>query len=214
MLSGKKQNALFFLVVLAIFGAILVFLIFFTPGLSISVSGAGNEKFVAVANTSGHSIRGVSVAASDGTLLKKIAVLEPGQKEEILLEGFLGTVTIIASAPFHAEASTDVFFETPAVNISYKVQQQSLFFVGGKAKIVVDVCRKGALPKTISISESFDETAVEAGQRTQVLDFNAGDCVSTDFLFTPKKAGAFEIFFNLNAENVSESFKRTINVTE
>ena len=214
MLSGKKQNALFFLVVLAIFGAILVFLVFFTPGLSVSVYGSGNEKFVVVANTSGHSIRDVSVAASDGKLLKKIGALEPGQKQEMPLEGFMGTVTIVASAPFHATASTDVFFETPAVNISYKIQQQSLFFVGGKAKIVIEVCRQGALPKTVSVSESFDEAAVEASQRKQVLDFNAGGCVSTDFLFTPKKPGAFEIFFNLNAENVSESFKRTINVNE
>jgi len=214
MFSAKKQNALFFLIVLMLFGAILVFLVFFTPGLSVSIAGSGTEQSVVVKNTSSHAIRNISVSASDGNLMDKIAELLPKQERSVPLGNLAGTVTIIVRAPFHASVSKDVFSDRPAVNISYNVQQQSVFFVGSEAKILLEICRQGSLPTHVTVSESFDETAFDAPEKSVSADFNSENCVSTDFAFVPKKAGDFEILFNIKAENVSESFKRTVSVTE
>ncbi len=212
----RKKAVTYFAGVFILYIAILVFLVFFTPGIEISEQQTPEGIEIFVANSSMHLIRELKVYTADGKELLTVEELKPREKVKVPLTGLSDLVVINASAPFHATISLSLSLRgTKGLKLVFETSYPSIALAGTKFTVFLDICNKGdiGVPE-ITIEEAHARDFFSEQKKTEKISLDRGQCRKIGFPLTPLKKGETEIYFNIKALGVSEEFKRTIKIEE
>jgi len=212
----RKKAIAYFSAVLTVYLAILGFLLFFTPGLELLEKETTRTTEMFVLNTSIHLIRDVRVSTMDGKQLLALEKLKPAEKVQVPLAEVSDESVINAVAPFHASTSKKVSLKKPkGAKIGYETSYQNIALVGEKFTLFLDVCNTGDIDlEEVSIREKHAAEYFAEESMAKKTRMRMGQCEKIEFVFTPKKMGETEIYFNIEALDYKEEFKRKIKTVE
>lgn len=198
MLEARRTKVLRAMVgVLIVFGASLIYFLFFNTGLELVSDPSDQYGKVIVSNASVHLIRSIDLSyLKNGTLVKieTIPALNPGEHHVVLLKPEFvdqGKFTIQVSAPFHLgkQVLIDARSLDPGViNARYSFQYPTLGIVGMPVISTVDACNDETFPLDASVSLQFVSPVSESTPSSLPLFIPPNSCASTSIAFTPQAA--------------------------
>jgi hypothetical protein len=212
----QKQMRYYFLGIVGLYIGVLIILLFFMPGLSLVGREVNDEIQLYVVNDSVHAIREIDVSTNQGHVLLQIPLMLPQEEIEIPLRGLKGYVIVQAHAPFHSTTFRAISLSgTQGVNVSYETAISPTTQIGFASPVHVSVCNTGRIDLEQVLVEELheDEFFAETNTKKQ-FSLDIGECEAVQFTLTPEKAGRTEIYFNINALDLSESFVRVIDISE
>ena len=220
MFSRKKKRAVkIFVLIYAVFGAILIYLLFFNFGLELAgqINEHNNSVDLVVRNNSMHIIRDIAVGYEnldgDATEVGIIELLMPGETSTAEISEFTGSGTLVltASAPYHQKAMQRIELDLRReLNVDFGISVADPVFVGYDFDVVVEVCNNEESETRAELSESHDTEFFGEEVQEIVLNVPAKSCSSWGLKFTPINAGNTQMYFNFNAQNNTVNLKKEL----
>lgn len=216
----RKPVIIFFGLIYLIFGAFMLYLLFFNTGLDIVAETSEKEIKVFLQNNSVHLIRDINVLLErengETLLIDSIKALKPREKIQVQLPSIeKEKVTIIAIAPFHARISKDISIErTKGAKLNFEIAMQSTAFVEIQTSIALKVCNQGDTINDLKIVEVHSPDFFEEQAKTDTVAIPENECKKIDYALTPKKTGQTTIYFKFTALNVNQELERSITIME
>lgn len=208
----RRRSLIFFAIIYLFFGAAFIFLFFFTPGLKFVQEEKDGKMQVFIYNESSHIIHDITVETSNGEVIVSGKKLKPLEKKQVDLGNRLGSMDLIAKAPYHPSAKINFVGVNP-IKLNYKVTAPSKAFVGTNFLLDIIICNDGDPVTDLSVEETHDDFFLEENS-AQKVSIAKGECKKVEFGFTPVKAGTTKIFFNVKAPSYSKELEREVTIEE
>lgn len=208
MQERKKRALLLFSLVFIFFFVLVAYLLLMTPGLKFEII----EKKLYLKNESSHAIYDVQVKTESGEVIDCIDALKPGELVRIILPPEKKGALVVASAPFHREATQKVVFESETLSpLNIKVSHEKAF-VGEKFRVFLEMCNESSEDSYIKVAERHERSFLKEENKTIIVNVKAGACKKIPFEFTAVQKGATSITFDISGELFKESLKEDIMV--
>lgn len=208
----KKRTLTMFAVTYIVFGAAFIYLMLMTPGLDF----VQEQSQIYLMNNSGHVIHDIEVENSVGERIAFVETMVPQQKELLDVEGG-GTITLSASAPYHATAQRSFTFtgeEGREVKFDYKLTVPRVVIVDINFDVEIELCNKGDELDALQIGKSHSALFFREGGSGKTIALGKAECESVVFTLTPLKVGKTKIYFNVKALSYSREIEKEITIEE
>lgn len=191
-----------------VFAALLSYLFFYNPGLS--VNATSNETLdtasILISNSSGHAIRNIEIFLDGNpTPLEQISELAPSQTHEIRVSFSSNIFNVRVSAPFHKTKEQRFVLEKP-VPFELKIIKPTPL-VNQAFDVPVEICNNTA-ETDVAVSETHKPSFFGVTFQTKNIAIASKTCQTVSFSFTPAFSGTTAILFN--AKTASYSQDKTI----
>ena len=219
-IKEQRRILVFFAAIYIVFGSMLAFLLFFTPGLSFA-QGQEQHNFgdIFLVNDSIHIINTITVETDSGETIAEIERLAPGEMFKLPVEK-TGAIILVARAHYHDEVSSNFTFkgqpgrqETPT--LSYRILANDVALIGIEFVAKIDVCNEDTEPwEDFSIEQGHEAEFFEENASKESFSLEAEACESFSFSLTPSQAGQTKIYFNVEGPSYSKKIEREIEIQE
>lgn len=218
----KKRVIWFFIVIYALFGAALTYLLVFNTGLGIEQRDFGKEKDnfwikVAVKNSSSHTINNIEVFTLEGEEeenIEVIASLSPGEEKEVTLLVPEGeeSIQVGAKSSYHNTAYQVLqIAQLGGAQISYEIQRPPrTVTTQGPLLFELKLCNKGSRQTIIIIEALKYSDKEERGQKA--LELGKDECGTQVFSYEAKENGLYTVEYEIQAKNYVELITEEVEV--
>ena len=217
--KAQRRTVVFFAFVYLVFGAAFFFLLFMTPGLEFSQEKTNNTIEVYLVNNSIHLIHSIEVK-SDGEPLLSVERLMPQERVVVPIEQKKETISLSASAPYHAKVTRTFSIvesdpdENGAVELNFGVTVPTLGFVDFGFDASIEVCNQGKSLDNVLVEESHGAEFFKESNKSEGFSLNEGECRTASFPLTPAKTGTTKIYFKVKALSYNREIEREIRIEE
>ena len=193
--ARKEQVIKVIILVYVVFGASILYFLFFNAGLDIVTTAQTNNSTVRVVNNSVHAIRDITVAYVKGdvlTAIETIPILKPKEFREYPISSEWvsgGRVILQASAPFHLTKQSiinNIAGGVTNANITFQLSYSDTGFVGSPVEIDIIGNSQEDHPIPLKAELTFLNDSNLVSPRVKDWVIAPGNDNNVSFSFTPQ----------------------------
>lgn len=225
--ARKVRVVRFFALIYIVFGASVLYLLYFNTGISLggSADTATGVFHITVKNSSIHLIRDLNVFVLDANGFEKnilsINALKPGEEKRIDLyesHAVEGVISLIAKAPFHLQVLKKIEIQRmgsePKGELTVELKGQNKAFIGTAANFTLKICSSANDENEIKIENKFSRNYFSSAEETKTISLKKNECSEQVFKLLPSGRGKTTIVFNITTKQVNKRLEKEIEIID
>ena len=222
----KTRILRFFTFTYLLFGASIIYLLWFNIGISLngSFDQASGIINISVKNSSIHLIKDLNVFLLDSNGFEKnilsLTELKPGEEKTIELSeshATAGVIALSAKAPFHLPVSKKIQISKTGAGqgeISAELKGPNKAFLASTTSFKVRACNLMSGEEEVKIENKFSRNYFSNPEETKTISLKRNECSEQEFKLSPSRKGKTTIVFNITTKQVNKRLEKEVEIIE